>query len=492
MNTTTDTTMDTATSTDSTAKKVGLWGLVAIVIGAMVGAGVFGLPQNMASGAGLGAVIISWIITGLGMLFLAFTFQTLAIRKPDLNAGIYSYAKAGFGNFIGFNSAWGYWISAMLGNVSYAVLLMGALGYFFPIFGEGNTWQAIVAGSILTWVMNFIVLRGVGGATLLNLVTTIAKLIPIILFIIIVFFAMHWDQLTFDFWGTDPDLGGLGKQIASTMLVTLWVFIGIEGAVVISGRAKSKQDVRKATMIGFLGTLAVYAMVSIFSFGVMNQAQLAGLEDPSMAYVLEAVVGKWGAVLINTGVIISLLGGWLAWTILMAELPARASENGTMPQIFAQANKYQAPSASLWISSGIVQLFLIVTLFSNSTYKALYFVSSSMILVPYVFSALYLWKLAARGETYERDSKERRFGLISGIIGAIYGVWLVYAAGLGMLMMTAILYAPGIIFFWIARKENAAGEKVFTKVELAIAIVLVVLAIISIVLIAQGKFNPLG
>ena len=119
--------------------KLKLGALVALVVGSMIGGGIFSLPQNMAASAGVGAVLIGWAITAVGMLTLAFVFQTLANRKPDLDGGVYAYAKAGFGDYMGFSSAWGYWISAWLGNVGYFVLLFSTLGYFFPVFGEGNT-----------------------------------------------------------------------------------------------------------------------------------------------------------------------------------------------------------------------------------------------------------------------------------------------------------------------------------------------------------------
>ena len=109
----------------------------------MIGGGVFNLPSDMSRGASPGAILIGWIITGVGMLMLAFVYQSLAVRKPELNAGPYAYAKAGFGNFVGFNSAWGYWLSAFLGNVAYAVAIFSALSYFFPVFGDGNNLPSI-------------------------------------------------------------------------------------------------------------------------------------------------------------------------------------------------------------------------------------------------------------------------------------------------------------------------------------------------------------
>ena len=134
-----------STASEKRSGTLGLLPLVALVVGSMIGGGVFSLPQNMAKGASPGAVIIGWLITGIGMLALAFVYQALSTRKPALDAGPYAYARAGFGDFVGFNSAWGYWLSAWLGNVSYVVLIFGALSYFYPAFGaEGNSIQAII------------------------------------------------------------------------------------------------------------------------------------------------------------------------------------------------------------------------------------------------------------------------------------------------------------------------------------------------------------
>ena len=177
---------------DKSKSKLGLPALIALVIGSMLGGGVSSLPQNMAKGASPGAVIIGWLITGVGILALAFVYQSLSTRKPQLDAGPYSYARAGFGNFVGFNSAWGYWLSAWIGNVSYVVLIFGALSYFFPAFGaEGNTWQGIIGASALLWIVHAIILMGVRQAAVINTVTTIAKLGPILIFIIAVLVAFR-------------------------------------------------------------------------------------------------------------------------------------------------------------------------------------------------------------------------------------------------------------------------------------------------------------
>ncbi len=129
--------------------KLGLLELIGLVVGSIIGGGVFNLMHDMAVGAGAGAIIIGWVITAIGMVMLALTFQNLTMKRPDLDAGVYSYAEAGFGKYMGFNSAWGYWLSAWLGNVGYATLLMSAVAYFLPIFGDGQTFWSIIAASFI-------------------------------------------------------------------------------------------------------------------------------------------------------------------------------------------------------------------------------------------------------------------------------------------------------------------------------------------------------
>jgi arginine:ornithine antiporter/lysine permease len=470
------------------SRKLGLGALTAVVIGSMIGSGVFSLPQNMAAGAGPLAILIGWGISGVGILALAFIYQSLATRKPTLDAGPYAYAKAGFGPFVGFNSAWGYWISAWIGNVSYVVVMFGALSYFFPAFGEGNTWQAIVGASLVLWLVHALVLSGVRQAALVNTITTAAKIAPIILFIGIAVIAFKIDIFSLDFSGAkSTTLGSVMTQVKSTMLVTLWVFIGIEGASVFSARAERRSDIGLATMLGFLTCLAIYALVSLLSLGIMGQPELADLKNPSMAGVLEHIVGPWGAIVIDIALVVSVLGAFLTWTMLAAELPFIAARDGTMPRFFGKANAQGAAVTSLWITNGLVQLFLILTYYASSTYTALFSIASTAILVPYVFSGAYAAKLALTGEDY-RVGERRGVDLAAGLVATVYGCWLVYAAGPAYLFMTTLLYAPGIIFYLIARREN--GAKAFTAVESVIAAALVGTAGLAAFLIWNHTISP--
>lgn len=479
----------TAKTGSAATNKLRLGALTALVIGSMIGSGVFSLPQNMAAAAAPLAIIIGWAITTVGMLALVFVYQSLATRKPELDAGPYAYAKAGFGPFIGFNSAWGYWISAWVGNVSYAVIVFSALSYFFPSFGDGNTWQAVLGASILLWTIHALILAGVRQAALVNLIVTVAKIAPIVLFIGIVAVAFRIDVFSLDFRGLgNTSLGSLLTQVKSTMLVTLWVFIGIEGASVLSARAERRKDIAAATVLGFFTSLALYALVSLLSLGIVSQPELAVLKNPSMAGVLEAVVGPWGAVLINLALVISVIGAFLSWTLLAAEIPHVAGKDGTMPAFFARDNARGVPTTSLTLTNLLVQAFLVITLFAQSTYQALFFIASTAILVPYIFSGAYAAKLALTGESYGRG--EVRYGaLLASLVAMAYGLWLVYAAGPAYLFMAAVLYAPGIVFYIWARRES--GARVFHPVEAVLAVALIAVGLFAAYQMWTGVVSPL-
>ncbi|WP_307892894.1 arginine-ornithine antiporter [Bacillus swezeyi] len=463
-------------------KKLGLFALIALVIGSMIGGGAFNLASDIASGAGAGAILIGWVITGVGMIALAFSFQNLTTKRPDLDGGIFTYAREGFGHFMGFNSGWGYWFAALLGNVAYGTLLFSAVGYFIPAFGNGQNIASIIGASVILWSVHFLILRGIQSAAMINLITTISKLVPIFAFIVAVIFVFHLDLFTADFWGKGLSLGSIGAQVKSTMLVTVWVFTGIEGAVLFSSRAKKSSDVGKATVIGLISVLVIYVMITMLSLGVMNQQDLAGLPNPSMASIMEHIVGKWGAVLINLGLIISVIGAWLAWTLFAGELPLIAAREGVFPKWFGKENKNGAPSNALTLTNAIIQLFLLTFLISDTAYQFAFSLASSAILIPYLFSGFYQLKYS-----WLHKEPNRIKNITIGVIASIYGIWLVYAAGLDYLLLTMILYAPGILVFRSVRKEKEGPA--FNKAELVIAVIILILAIIAIVKLMTGSIS---
>jgi len=478
-------------NTNNTASKLSVLGLACIVISSMVGGGVFSLPQNMAASASAAAVLLAWVITGFGMYFIANTFSTLSRVKPDLTAGIYMYARQGFGQYVGFTIGWGYWLCQIFGNVGYAVITMDALNYFFPpYFAGGNNLLSIVCGSVLIWGFNFIVLRGVTQAAILNIIGTIGKLVPLLLFCLIMLCAFHADKFDFNFLGHMAEnghtLGSLPDQLKSTMLVTLWSFIGIEGAVVLSNRAKNQSAVSKATFLGFLGCLVIYVGLSVLPFGFLTQAEIAAVPNPSTAGVLEKVVGPWGAWLMNIGLLIAVLSSWLAWTMITAEIPAAAAENGTFPKVFAYQNKEGAPSVSLWVTSALMQLAILVVYFSNNAWNTMLSITGVMVLPAYLASTLYLWKLVEDGEFEKISPTGRAAALATSVLGTGFALWLLYAAGLKYLFLAAIFLALGIpVFIW-ARKQQQDKKSIFTRNETAIVCLLVLTALAAIYAFSRG------
>lgn len=466
-------------------KKLGLFALIAMVVGSMIGGGAFNLISDMGASAGGLAIIIGWIITGIGMIALGLSFQNLTTMEPDLDGGIYSYARAGFGDYMGFNSAWGYWLSAFLGNVAYATLLMAAVGTFFPIFKGGSNLPSIVVASILLWGVHFLILRGVQSAAIINTIVTVAKLIPILVFIVLLIVTFNFDTFMAGFHGmtkgvsNDFDFGSLMTQVKSTMLVTLWVFIGIEGAVVFSSRAKTRSDVGKATVLGLIGVLVVYMIITILAQGVVEQGKIADLTNPSMGTVMAQIVGPWGAYFINVGLVISVLGAWLGWTLLTAEVPYLAAKDELFPKWFAKENKNKAPINSLLISNLLIQLFLLTLLFTDKAYNFAFSLASSAMLIPYAFSAFYQVK-------YSRQHHLSGKQLIIGIIASIYAIWLIYAAGLEYLLLTMVLYFPGIFVYSKVQKNKG---RAITQSDKIAFIVLALLTVLGIFFIVSGKIT---
>ena len=451
-------------------KKLGLSALTALVLSSMLGAGVFSLPQNMAAVAGPAALLIGWLITGVGIIFLSLAMLLLTRLKPELDGGIFTYARAGFGELMGFCSAWGYWLCAVIANVSYLVIVFSALSFFTDtpdrvVFGDGNTWQAMLGASVLLWLVHCLVLRGVQTAASINLLATLGKLVPLLLFVVLALLAFNYDRFRFDFSGVE--LGQpLWQQVKQTMLITLWVFIGVEGAVVVSARARNKQDVGRATLMAVLAALLVYLLVTLLSLGVIPRAELAQMRNPSMAGLMKHLLGHWGDAVIAVGLIISVCGAYLSWTIMAAEVPFLAAQQGAFPRSIARQNRHNSPSASLWLTNGSVQICLILIALTGADYNTLLTIASEMILVPYLLVGLYLIKVV-RGQN-------KPWAMFTGVGASAYGIWLLYASGPLHLLLSVVLYAPGLLLFLYARR-GGRGDKVLSQLE-RIAIVLLIAA----------------
>ena len=492
-------------------QKLSLWAMIALVVGSMVGAGVFSLPSTFGRATGVLGALIAWSIAGSGMLMLAFVFQTLAARKPGLDSGVFAYAQAGFGNYIGFLSALGFWAGSCVGNVSYFVLIKSTLGAFFPVFGDGNTLTAVVVASAILWGFHILILRGIKGAASINTIATVAKVVPIIVFLLFVLWNFNTETFSANILGYNivenvkADLEHLNEygftghaaetlesgpqeslvsQVRNTMLVTVFVFLGIEGASVYSRLAKRREDVGVATVLGFIGVLCLFIMVTLLAYGVMGRQELAALRQPSMAGVLEHLVGRGGAIFISAGLIISVLGAFLSWTLLAAEVLLAAANNKSFPKALTRENAMKVPVMALWITNGMVQAFLIVTMFTSYAFTLALELTSALSLFPYLMVAAYGLKLAQTGETYEDDAPSRRKDLAIAGVATFYAGLMLVAGGMKYILLASLIFAPGSLFFIKARREQ--GFAPFVGLERVLFWIIVLAAVVAAVSLATG------
>jgi len=459
------------------AKRLTLTTLIAMVVGSMVGAGVFSLPRRFATETGVYGALIAWAIAGTGMLMLAFVFQTLAVRKPALDSGVYAYAKAGFGEYLGFFSAFGYWASACVGNVTYWVLIMSTLGALIPGLGEGDTLLAVVLSTVGIWLFAALILRGVREATAINKIVTVAKVIPILVFVFLALFALDLDTFRDNFGGSG--LGSTFEQVRGTMLATVFVFLGVEGASVYSRYAQRREDVGRATVLGFLSVLSVFASVTIVSYGIMPRSEIADLRQPSMAGVLEEAVGGWGHAFVSIGLIVSVLGAYLAWTLMSAEVLFVAAKDDDMPRFLRRENSASAPAAALLMTTVLIQVMLFVTLVSDDAFNFMLNMTSALTLIPFLLAAGYALRLAVADSG---QGRLRELGVAG--LATLYTAFLLFAAGPKYMLVSFIIYAPGSVLFVMARREQ--GRTLFSPVELVILGVSVAGAVLGVVALVAG------
>lgn len=472
-------------------KGIGLIGLIGMVISSCIGSGVFAITGQLAGVASPGAVLIAWLIVGVGFLALAFSLNNLTEKRSDLH-GIFSYADAGWGPLAGFISGWGYWLSAWLGNVAFATMMMSTIGYFYPAFLPGNTIPCIIIASIVMWALTYLVIRGVESAAFLNAIVMVCKVAAIAVTLIFGIFLFSAGIFTADFWGNvydnavaagqyGPDaapLGGVGTQIFNCMIIMMWCFVGIEGASVVSSRAARKTDVGKATLIGFICLMLIYVGASVLPYGYMSSTEVAALDYPALVYVFSSMAPGWGGPFISIAIIISILGSWLSFTILPAETTSEMADYKLLPASWGKLNSHNAPSMSLLIVGACTQAFLIVLLFSADAYDFAFSMCTVAIVITWAFAAAY----QAKWGVQNKNMVQAAIGFVAvafQVIGVLFNGW-------SFLLLTCVGYIPGFFIYVKARKDygNAItmGEKVCMGVVSA-------LGVLSLVLLAMGVIS---
>ncbi|MGH1051330.1 amino acid permease [Bacillus cytotoxicus] len=451
-------------------RKWGLWILTAFVVGNMVGGGVFMLPANLAQVSGPLGSTLAWSITGLGVFTIALVFGNLSVRKPELKAGPQSYAQAMFpspkiGKVAGYSMAWGYWAANWAATASVIISFAGYLSTFFPILqskqilfsisgsslelGKGLTFAVC---SIMLWGIQYILSQNIDRAGNMNLVATIAKIIGFTMFIVITLFIFNVSNLgdgqTFmSESGTSIPLGG---QVNSAAIATLWAFIGIESAVMLSNRAKSQRDVKRATILGLIIALLIYMAITLLTMGALPQEVLKESQKP-LVDALNLAIGNQGAYIMALLALISLFGSTVGWIVVSSEVPYQAAKNGLFPKFFGRTNQKGSPSKALLITNIMTQIFLFSTI-SGTVSEAYHFaivVATLAYLIPYLVSTLYQLKLVITGETYEIQTGSRiKDGIIT-LLAFFYSTWVIktgtadlttFFLGIGLFVLGLILY----------------------------------------------------
>ncbi|MFC0953606.1 basic amino acid/polyamine antiporter [Pasteurella multocida] len=457
-------------------KKIGLLSLTALVLSSMIGSGIFSLPQNMAEVAGAQALVIGWIITGIGIIFLGLSFFFISRLRPELDGGIYTYAREGFGDLVGFLSAWGYWLCATIGSVGYLVVAFEGIGLFTDspnriIFAQGNTIFAFLGTSLVVWLVHWLITRGVKEAAFLNLLATFVKAFPLVLFIVLAAWFFSPETFNHDIQATNLN-HSITDQVKNTMLITLWVFVGVEGAAVLSAHAKKRSDVGLATVLGIVIALILYVAITVLSLGILPREMIANMPNPSMAGLLEHMIGSSGKIIITACLIVSVLASYISWTMYSAEVPYRGAQNGAFPKILNKINENDTPINSLWFTNLVVQFCLVLVLMTGKSYNALLLISTSMILVPYFLIGAYLLKLSIQ-------QNSAWYIKLTGLLASIYGVWILYAAGLDHLLLSILLYVPGIGIYLYSRYQHQ-GKLHFNQKEKALLLFIAIAFVLAI------------
>lgn len=469
-------------------KKWGLFILTTFVIGNMIGGGIFMIPANLAQVSSSEGALLSWGATGLGVLMLALVFGNLTIRKPELKAGPQSYAQAIFqspksGKIAGYSMAWGYWAANWAATASVIISFAGYLSTFFPIMQSSHilfsigTFQlelgkgiTFLVCSIMLWGIQWILTHNFNHAGKINLITTVAKIIGFVLFIVITLSIFDSTNLGFgdSFTNVEGEQVAFGGQINAAAISTLWAFIGIEAAVMLSNRAKSQRDVKKATMLGLVISVMIYMGITLLTMAVVPNEKLISSQKP-LVDALQAVIGSNGATIMAILALISLFGSTVGWIVVSSEVPYQAAKTNLFPKWFAKTNQKGSPKRSLTLTNLMTQIFLFATVSSTVTqaYNFAMVVATLAYLIPYLVSAIYQMKLVITGETYNEVKGSRLVDGTITVLALIYSLWVIKTgtADLKTFFLGIGLFAVGLVLYPFIMKEPESKTVVVGQIK---------------------------
>src|ERR671916_1007973 len=431
-------------------RSIGLWTATALVVGNMIGSGVFLLPSSLAAAAGP-VSLVGWVFTGAGAVLLALVFANLGRAFPAAG-GPYAYAHRAFGDFVGFQTAWGYWIAVWAGNAAIAVAFVGYLGVLWPQVSEHQLLGALT-GVALVWLLTVTNILGARQTGRVQVVTTVLKFVPLAIVAIVGLFFIDGGNYT----PFAPQ--GSGAAITSAATLTLWAFIGLESATVPADDVKDpRRTIPRATLIGTLAATAVYIVSTVAIMGIIPTDVLAGSTSPFADAAAVIFGGGWDKV-IAVVALISTAGALNGWILLQGQGPLAAPRDGLFPQRFARLHgERQTPAFGLVVSSVLVTT-LLLTNYSKGLVGAFTFVillATLTALVPYAYSAAAQVMLLVNDPQAFQGRRLARDASIASLAFA-YAIWAIAGAGQDVIAKGFVLLLAGIpIYLWLQWRARRA------------------------------------
>jgi len=424
---------------NSKPQKIGLLTTTSLVVGNMIGVGIFVLPVVLASYGSIS--LLGWVFTSAGALILAKIFGNFSKIIVNKSGGPYAYSKAGFGDFIGFLVAWGYWIGCWVGNAAIVIAIIGALSFFFPVL-ESNPLYSISFGLLLIWFFTWINSRGVKESGKVQFVTTVMKLLPLVFVIIVGLFFFSFENF--------PDFNLTGGNNFATFPVvaaaTLYAFLGLESASIPAENVENPEvTVPKATMLGTIIVALVYILGTVVLFGILPLDIMQNSPAP-FAEAAKIISGDFGGYFVAIGVIISGIGVLNGWILITGQIPLAAAKDDLFPKIFKKENNKGAPAMGLVIGSLLTTVFMLLSYTEGlvEQFKFIAEISVFVVLIPYLFvAAAYILVIIEKKLHANSWAKT----LVLGFLGIAYSTWAIYGTGSNTVFYGFLLLILGIPFY---------------------------------------------
>jgi APA family basic amino acid/polyamine antiporter len=399
---------------------LGLGTATALIVGSIIGVGIFNLPASLASYGPIS--LLAMALTTVGALALAYMFAALTRRLPA-DGGPYAYARAAFGNFAGFSNAWLYWITAWSGN---AAIVVGWVLYVQEFVNkDANKLFSILLALVGLWLPAAINLNGVKSMGAVQLYTSVLKFIPLVFMSTVGLFYIN--SANFDVWNLSG--GSAVGAIGGAMALCLFSYLGVETAAVAAAKVRDPdKNVPKATIYGTLGTAVVYLLSLTAVFGIVSAAALNESTAPFATAVNEIFGGTWAGYVMSALVVISGFGALNGWTMICAEMPLAAAKDGLFPEAFGRLSDRGVPRFGIVSSTVLASVFMIMSYAGSvgiTVFNTLVFMSGITAAIPYGFSAAaqIKWRLID-GRTLHTPRVVRDVGIaVVGLVFSVLFIW---------------------------------------------------------------------